>query len=77
MIQFYLYEVLSIVKVTDTESEMVVARCGCVGRGEVGNAGLMDTVFALGVENILELDRGGGLHNNVNVVNITELFTLK
>lgn len=37
----------------------------------------MDTVFALGGENILELDRGGGLHNNVNVVNITELFTLK
>lgn len=37
MIQFYLYEVLSIVKVTDTESEMVVANGGVEGgRGRRG-----------------------------------------
>ena len=34
-----------------------------------------DGIFFQGDEDVLELDRGAGLHNTVNVLNAVELFT--
>ena len=36
-----------------------------------------DGISFWGDENVLELDRGAGLHNTVNVLNVAEFFTLK
>ena len=52
--------------------------CQGLGRGDSEEGQL--NVFGVscgGDENVLELDRGGGLHNIVSVLNTTESYTLK
>lgn len=67
----YIYEMSRIDKSADTESWMVVAR-----DWEEGPLNVFG-VSCGGDENVLELDRGGGLHNIVSVLNTTESYTLK
>ena len=66
---FYLYEAARAVKLTETESRMVVARGWGEGDGEL-LSGFRVSVW--GDENILEMDGGDGC-TTVNTFNVTEL----
>ena len=56
----------------------LIGSCQGLGRG-VNEEGLLNVyrVSFGGDENVLELDRGGGLHSVLSILNTTERYTLK